>query len=139
MIIEKIHGDFTACKVADIADINLNAPFCFVGKTDEETSLICMTADVPSCTVERDDGWRMMRLQGVLDFSMIGVLAKITAILAEHSIGILAVSTFNTDYILVKKENEDRALSALSQNGYLVLTGNPDGDIMDRGNDNTAE
>ena len=52
-----------------------------------------------------DDGWKMMRIQGVLDFSLIGILSKISAVLADNKIGIFAVSTFNTDYILVKEEN----------------------------------
>ena len=53
--------------------------------------------------VEREDGWRAFRIQGVLDFSLIGILSKITSILAEHSIGVFAISTYNTDYIFVKE------------------------------------
>ena len=57
---------------------------------------------------------RAFRIQGVLDFSLIGILAKISGTLAEHQIGLFAVSTYNTDYILVKQEDLDRALAVLS-------------------------
>lgn len=72
-------------------------------------------------TVERDDGWRGFRIQGVLDFSLIGILSKLSGILAEHEIGIFAISTYNTDYILVKEENFARALSVLAAEGYRVV------------------
>ena len=111
---------FTVCKVSTINHIDLNTEFCFVGKTDDEISLVCKTEDAPTDTTERDDGWKGFRIEGVLDFSLIGILSKISSILAENKIGIFAVSTFNTDYIFVKSENFDRALSALKKNGYFV-------------------
>lgn len=112
---------FSVCKVADAAQIDLNKNFCFAAKTDEELSLVCPTKDVPVVTSERDDGWRAFRIQGTLDFSLIGILAKISTILAEHRIGIFAISTFNTDYILVKQENFVKALQSLAEHGYQVL------------------
>ena len=72
-------------------------------------------------TIERDDGWKGFRIQGILDFSLIGVLSRLSGILADHKIGIFAVSTYNTDYILVKKENFDRALNILASEGYTVV------------------
>ena len=56
----------------------------------------------------------------MLDFSLIGILSKISGILADNKIGIFAVSTYNTDYILVKKENFDRAMQVLAEAGYEV-------------------
>lgn len=111
---------FTVCKVSTINHIDLNTEFCFVGKTDDEISLVCKTEDAPTDTTERDVGWKGFRIEGVLDFSLIGILSKISSILAENKIGIFAVSTFNTDYIFVKSENFDRALSALKKKGYFV-------------------
>ena len=111
----------TVCKVTDISEIDMNSDFYFIGKTDEELSLVCKTEDTPSKTIERDDDWRGFRIQGVLDFSLIGILSKLSGILAEHKIGIFAVSTYNTDYILVKKENFERALDVLASEGYTVV------------------
>ena len=121
MELKKIDHKLTVCKVAKMSDINTDADFCFIGKTDEELSLVCKTDDTPRNTVERDDGWRGFRIQGVLDFSLIGILSKLSGILAEHKIGIFVVSTYNTDYILVKEENYERALTALVSEGYTVV------------------
>ena len=106
---------------AERSGVDINADFYFIGKTDEELSLVCRTEDTPSLTIERDDGWRGFRIQGTLDFSLIGILSKISGILAEHKIGLFAVSTYNTDYILVKEENFERALSTLNSEGYSVV------------------
>lgn len=121
MELKRIDYDFSICKVADYSLLNLDSEYSFVGKTDEEKSLVCITSDVPSNTVERDDGWRAFRIQGILDFSLIGILSEIARILAEHKIGIFVISTFNTDYVLTKKENYQRALEVLGDAGYKVV------------------
>jgi len=112
--------ELTVCKVPDTAMIDLSKDFYFIGKTDEELSLVCRTEDTPDCTTERDDGWKCFRIQGVLDFSLIGILSKISGILADNKIGIFAVSTYNTDYILVKSENFSKAIDVLSKEGYSI-------------------
>ena len=112
--------DLTVCKMAMLSDFDRTADFFFLGKTDEELSLVCLTKDVPEQTVERSDGWRGFRIEGTLDFSLVGILSKLSAVLAENKIGIFAVSTFNTDYILVKAEDFHRAVEALSSAGYVI-------------------
>jgi hypothetical protein len=112
---------FTVCKLMSGGTLPSDIDFCFTGKTDEEISLVCKTEDVPENTLERDDGWKGFRIQGVLDFSLIGILSKISSILAENKIGIFAVSTYNTDYILVKEENFERAMEVLANEGYNVI------------------
>ena len=111
--------EFSICKVADYTQIDLESPFVFTGSTDEEKSLVCPTELVPQNTVKRDDGWKALRINGMLDFSLVGILARISTILAENSIGIFAVSTFNTDYIFVKKCNFDKAIQALEDAGFI--------------------
>lgn len=120
MKLKKIDAEFAVCKVKDYSEVNLDAEYCFIGKTDEERSLVCMEKDVPDNVLIRDDGWKAFRIEGTLDFSLIGILSGISSILAENRIGIFAVSTYNTDYVLVKKENYERALSALKNAGYEV-------------------
>lgn len=120
MEIKKIDYDFSVCKVADYSLVNLDSEYSFIGKTDEEKSLVCITEDVPSNVTEREDGWKAFCIQGVLDFSLIGILSEISGILAENKIGIFAISTFNTDYVLTKKENYQRALDALISSGYII-------------------
>lgn len=121
MEIKRIDYDFSVCKVEDYSYVNLDAEYSFVGKTDEEKSLVCITKDVPSNVIERDDGWKAFRIQGVLDFSLIGILSRISGILAENEIGIFAISTYNTDYVLTKKENFQRALDILKDAGYKII------------------
>ena len=65
-------------------------------------------------------GWRAFRIEGILDFSLIGILAKISTCLAENGIGIFAISTFNTDYILTKAENFEKAVKTLEAEGYKI-------------------
>ena len=124
MVLKKLPYKLTVCKVADIKEIDLNTEFYFIGRTDEEISLVCKTEDTPVATTERDDGWRGFRIEGVLDFSLIGILSKLSGILAENKIGIFAVPTFNTDYILVRGENFERAMTVLADAGYTVKEDN---------------
>ena len=121
MELKKIDGDFSVCKVEDYSLVNMDSDYCFIEKTEEENSLVCATEDVPSNTVEREDGWKAFRIQGVLDFSLIGILARIAGLLAEHRISIFAVSTYNTDYVFLKRENYQRALEILGGAGYTIV------------------
>ena len=122
MKLKMLPYNLTVCKVANMQDIMLEEDFYFVGKTDEEISLVCKTEDTPANTTNRDDGWRGFRIEGTLDFSLIGILSKLSSILAENKIGIFAVSTYNTDYILMKDVNYDRAMRVLAEAGYLIST-----------------
>ena len=121
MELQVIDKAFTACKVEDYLSVDLDAEFVFIGKTDEENSLVCETANVPPDTLVWEDGWRAFRINGMLDFSLIGILSKIASLLADAGIGIFAVSTFNTDYILTKQEQFDQALQVLEAHGYTIL------------------
>lgn len=65
MEIKKLEQSFSVCQVEDYSLVNLDAGYCFIGKTDEETSLVCAAGDVPQNVIRRDDGWRAFRIQGV--------------------------------------------------------------------------
>ena len=121
MDLKRIDYKLTVCKVKDEKDLDLSKDFYFIGKTDEEISLVCKTENTPQNTIDRDDDWKGFRIHGVLDFSLIGILSKISTILANNKIGIFAVSTYNTDYILVKEENYDKALNVLALAGYNII------------------
>ena len=121
MELKKLNQEFSVCKVANFSLVNLDAEYVFIGKTDEEKSLVCSISDVPSNVIERDDGWKAFRIQGVLDFSLVGILSKIATILADNNIPIFAVSTYNTDYVLIKKDSFEQAVDVLVQAGYIVV------------------
>lgn len=122
MKLKIIDADFSICKLRDFSEVDFSSPFVFASKTDEENSLVCRIQDVPENAINRDDGWKAFRIEGVLDFSLIGILSKISSLLASEKIGIFAVSTFNTDYILVKKENFEKAVFSLKDAGYGIVS-----------------
>ncbi len=121
MKLQIIDQRLSVCKVADYSGVDVEKEYVFTGRTDEEKSLVCPVSMVPKNATDRDDGWRAFRIQGMLDFSLIGILSKIAGILAENKIGIFAISTYNTDYILTKEENFDKAMEVLKKEGYEII------------------
>ncbi len=121
MEIKKIRQEFSVCQVEDYSFVNLDSEYSFIGKTDEEKSLVCITSEVPPNVIQRDDGWKALRIQGVLDFSLIGILSKIATVLANNNIPIFSLSTYNTDYLLIKKENHEKAVKVLENTGYKII------------------
>lgn len=113
MLLEVLEPELSVCKVECVDAIWLRRAFTFVGVTDEEVSLICPTDSVPENTLAREDGWRAFRIEGELDFSLIGILSHISSTLADAGVGLFVISTYNTDYVLVKASDLERALDVL--------------------------
>ncbi len=119
LTLEFLKERFTVCRVA--AEGTLPAgDFVFYARTDAEYSLVCPTENVPVNTLEREDGWRGFRIRGQLDFSLVGILAPIAALLAEKRIGIFAVSTFLTDYVLFREADLAAVKRTLGDAGYAL-------------------
>lgn len=118
--IKVLQQDFSICKITDASGVDFTNAFCFLSKTDEELSLVCDASKVPNNATIVDDGWNCFRIQGEMDFGLVGILAKIATLLADNLIPIFAISTYNTDYILVKKEKFEEAISILQTNGYVI-------------------
>lgn len=89
-------------------------------QTNDELSVVCTERFVPP-DVRAERGWRGLQVQGPLEFAMIGVLASIAVPLAHAGVSIFVLSTFDTDYVLVKEDALDRAVGALNQAGFLVM------------------
>ncbi len=94
--------------------------FYNISKTDEELSIICPTS-LALESKQYDEDWACIKVLGPLDFSLTGILAKLSGILAKAEISIFAISTFDTDYILVKAAKLSRATSALESAGYEFI------------------
>ena len=120
MEIKKIKCDFTICRINDISNVDFTREFVFLSKTDDEISLVCESDYVPATAIASEADWKALKILGILDFGMVGVIAKISALLSEASISIFVVSTYNTDYIFVKTESIDKTLNVLAQNGYVI-------------------
>jgi len=93
--------------------------FVSVTRTSEELSIVCPEPVVPAA-VRCDRGWRCLKIEGPLDLSLTGVLASVLAPLAEARVNIFAVSTFDTDYLLVKDERVSLAVETLVRAGHRL-------------------
>lgn len=96
-----------------------SSQFISITRTADELSVVCPQSLVPD-GVRCERGWRCLRVAGTMDFSMIGVLASLVAPLAEAGISVFVVSTFDTDYLLVKADDLTMATAALRATGHAV-------------------
>jgi hypothetical protein len=85
--------------------------------TAEETSIVCPDSEVPT-DVQAETGWRALRVAGTLDFALADVLLSLLQPLAEAEIRVLALSTYDTDYVLVRETDLERARNALLSAGH---------------------
>lgn len=111
---------FAVCKVASLEGVDYTRPFVFVSKTDDELSLVCDVESVPQDVTDKETGWQAVKIAGQLDFGLVGIIAKISGILAAQGISLFVVSTYNTDYVLLKEANFERALGLLAAEGYVI-------------------
>ena len=93
----------------------------FIAKTHDELSIVCPSS-VPLYSNEQEHDWAALEMLGPLGFSMTGILSNISGVLANANISIFAISTFDTDYILVKQSSVKLAIKHLTQAGYKVIT-----------------
>jgi hypothetical protein len=97
--------------------------FFSITKTPEELSVVCPESNIPVNIPEEvraERGWSCLKVEGLLDFGLTGILAGISRILAENEVSIFAVSTYDTDYILVRETDMERAAKALIEEGYKI-------------------
>ncbi|MCL2286795.1 MAG: ACT domain-containing protein [Firmicutes bacterium] len=120
MELKKLKQDFAVCKLANRDNVDFTGEYVFLCKTDDEISLVCEAAHVPTGAIAVESGWKGLKIAGVLDFGMVGIIAKISNILAQAGISVFVVSTYNTDYIFVKAENYEKCVHELVCNGYVV-------------------
>ncbi len=93
--------------------------FHTISRTPEELSIVCLESAVPS-EVNKESGWRILKVDGHLDFSLTGILASVAGPLADARISIFAISTFDTDYVMVKSEKAEEAIRILTEAGHVV-------------------
>ena len=105
---------------APVPDWEWSGEPCSVTRTAEELSIVCSDSAVPPDTTAQR-GWRALKVHGPLDFSLTGVLAALSAPLAQARISIFALSTYDTDYVLVRDDDLDRASDALAHAGHAVV------------------
>lgn len=94
--------------------------FCSISRTEDELSIVC-DASIHVHSEKSESGWSCIKIEGPLDFSSTGIMADLSAVLADAGISIFTVSTFDTDYILVKSEKLRSAIESLQTAGYTYV------------------
>lgn len=117
-----LDGTFAICRLdphALIPPSVTTGDFFSITRTADELFIVCLQDTVPE-GINCERGWRCLRVAGTIPFSMVGVLASLTAPLAEAGISVFALSTFDTDYLLVKERDLERAIDVLRRRGHTV-------------------
>lgn len=122
MKMKLLSGEFVVCRLEAedcvptwIATKN----FYSISRTEEELSIVCLDKNIPM-EVKCEKEWKILKIEGPLDFSLIGILSKISTLLANEKISIFAISTYDTDYIMIKKEKLEEAIIVLNGNDIEV-------------------
>jgi hypothetical protein len=120
-----LKGDYSIYRLnkdSAVPDWTCDSEFYSITRTQEELSIICKHADVKrNDNIKIDNHWRILKIVGPLDLSLIGIIADISVLFKENQISIFTISTYDTDYILVKNQHIDKALTVLKNNGHKVF------------------
>jgi uncharacterized protein len=123
LAMKALSGKYGVCRLSyneDLPNWYSRSEFFSITKTSEELSIVCSQDSIPqNIKCERD--WRILKVIGPLDFSLIGILSSISSILAQSGISIFALSTYDTDYILVKEKDFENTVIALSNESYEII------------------
>jgi len=123
LFLSLLTGHMSVCRLdptSKVPDWAIAGGFFSVTRTGDELSVVCPEEVVPE-GVRSEGGWRTLMLEGPFDFSEVGVIASVAAPMAEAEVGIFVISTFDTDYVLVKEEQLQSAAAALRERGHRVL------------------
>lgn len=118
MLLQWLESEFTVCRLLNPDQANVAGDYLFYARTDSEISLVCESRYAPANAQYLEVGWNAFRVKGQLDFSLIGILSGITDVLKQAKIGVFVVSTYDTDYVLLKKTQREAAHEALTCAGY---------------------
>ena len=119
-----IPSTFSVCRLPQdtaVPSWALQSKWFSITKTDDELSIVCCSSDVPtSDTIVVEGHWRALKVLGPLDFSLVGVLANLSSAMANNGISIFAISTYDTDYILVKEKQLNASIACLIEKGHVI-------------------
>ena len=123
MHLDVMPGTFAVCLLHEPPDTtaspNVAAPV-FIAVTGSEICLVCPSRTIPQDAIAVEDDWAMLRVAGPLDFSLVGIIAQLTGVLARAGVPVFVTSTFLTDYLLIKANRLSEAIAALEADGHTV-------------------
>lgn len=117
-----IDGIFSLCRLApedSIPSWTLSSDFYTISKTSDELSVVCESQYIPA-GIKQDGNWKLLKIASVLDLSLTSITAKFSTALANAGVNLCVIATYETDYILVKQEKLQPAISALQNTGFIV-------------------
>lgn len=117
-----LEDHFAVCRLesdSEVPDWTSENGFFSITRTPDELSVVCPEQNVPD-GAKFEGGWRAFRIEGPLDFSLVGVLASIAGPLADAGISVFTISTYDTDYVLVNEDQLGSAIVALRDNGHEI-------------------
>lgn len=123
LTLKLLNEKYSVCKLDKnntIPTWAVKGDFFSITKTEDELSIVSLQENIPD-DIKCEKDWRILKVEGPLDFSLVGILASISILMAEQQISIFALSTYDTDYILVKENNVEAAICALIKNNYHVI------------------
>jgi len=119
-VLESVLGICRLDKNSGIPSWAQESNFFSVTRTSGELSVVCQESNIPA-DIRAERGWSCLKIEGPLDFELTGILAKLSKVLDDCGISIFAISTYDTDYVLVREKDLNNAVKALSQAGYIFL------------------
>ena len=113
--------DFAIVQLPSNEDVPdwLTGDFYSITQTSEELSIVCEQSIVPG-NIKKDTNWKALKIQGQLDFSLVGILENLSSTLAQGGVSIFTISTYNTDYVFVKNKDLEKAITLLKAAGHTV-------------------
>ncbi|HTY92232.1 MAG TPA: ACT domain-containing protein [Methanocella sp.] len=122
MILSILDGKFAICRLeksSPIPDWLKESTFCTISRTYNELSFVCSQESIPDC-IKCDRDWKCFQVEGPIPFKVTGVIASLTAPLADAKIPVFVFSTYDTDYFMVKDMDLDRAREVLAAKGHTI-------------------
>lgn len=117
-----LEGSFAICRLdkdAPVPDWALTKEFFSVTRTEDELSVVCLQESVPE-GIDREAGWRCLKIESPFEFDLAGAISSVAPPLVEADIDIFIVATQDSDYLMVKESDLERAIAVLSRGGYRV-------------------
>jgi hypothetical protein len=121
-VISVLKEDYKVCRMNafdGVPDWALQTPVSSVTRTAEELSIVCPENVAPK-ELQSEQEWKCLKIHGPLGFEEVGIISGLTKVLAEADISVFVMSTFETDYILVKRMNIEKAAKVLADNGHEI-------------------
>lgn len=123
LTMEILEGTYGVCRLNNTSAIPTwvsHSKFNSITLTEDELSIVCEMSHIPKDIVCEGD-WKVLKVKGPLDFALTGILANISTILADSDISLFAISTYDTDYILVKNNDLDQSIEALTKHKHIII------------------